>query len=500
MSLGSDTSRNNYVGDGATSVFDYTFKIFLNSDLLVTVKDTSDVETTLTLNTDYTVSGAGLAGGGDITLVDSGQAWLDGDGDLLTDYVITIRRVIPLTQDTDIRNQGDFFPEAHENQFDRGIMIDQQQQDEIDRSVKFSETSTTTGINMPEPEGEMLIGWNSAGTQLQNYANESAIAMPDPSVDNAVARFNGTSGDAFQNSGVLIDDSNNVTGVVNLTASGTVAATTNMTLAGNDVLSTSNTKTVTNKTIDADNNTISNLAHGAEVDNPSSGVHGVTGSVVGTTDTQTLTNKTFNDAITIQDITTPSNPSAGYKKIYPKADGLIYQLNSSGVETPVGSGGAGGSIKWIEKDQAPIVSSDDPPGIEVYEFEDGITQYLYTFVKVPDSYIAGSPVNLLTTFYTSATSGTVLFTSVATLVRAGTDAVTSTTNQHTSTNSAITVSGSANVATSVTMDVSSGSGQINSVAISAGDLIFIRVTRDTGTDTAAATVKLLADSSEVTYV
>lgn len=62
-------------------------------------------------------------------------------------------------------------------------------------------------------------------------------------------------------------------------------------IAGN-VVGTIDTQTITNKTVVAANNTISGLLHGNQVDNPSI-AHGATGAIVGTTNSQTLTNKTI---------------------------------------------------------------------------------------------------------------------------------------------------------------------------------------------------------------
>jgi len=84
----------------------------------------------------------------------------------------------------------------------------------------------------------------------------------------------------------------------------------------------------------------------------------LTGDVVGTTDTQDISNKRFTDGITLEEqASTPSNPASGDKKLYAKDDGKVYTLNSAGDEVEVGSGAGGGTKSYIDQDSAKFESN-----------------------------------------------------------------------------------------------------------------------------------------------
>jgi hypothetical protein len=131
MSISSTTSRNDYLGNNAVAIYPYTFRIFRKQDIRVIKRNLSDVEFVLAEGVDFTVSNVNNPAGGNITLL---------AGNLPTDFKLTFRRVLQLKQETDIRNQGDFLPEVHENQFDRDVMIAQQLTDDVSRSMRTVET------------------------------------------------------------------------------------------------------------------------------------------------------------------------------------------------------------------------------------------------------------------------------------------------------------------------------------------------------------------------
>ncbi|HBE9081436.1 hypothetical protein ABQ381_12565 [Serratia fonticola] len=116
MTVSTEVSREEYTGNGVTTDFDYRFRVFSAEDLVVSVADTTETISVLTLNTDYTVTGAGSRNGGKVKL----------SSPLAFNWRISIERELPVTQETDIRNQGNFFPEVHEDAFDKLTMLIQQ--------------------------------------------------------------------------------------------------------------------------------------------------------------------------------------------------------------------------------------------------------------------------------------------------------------------------------------------------------------------------------------
>lgn len=140
MTVSSATNKVSYNGNGSTTVFAYGFKIFDQDDLTVILRNASGGETTQSISTNYTVSGVGSASGGNVTM---GTAPASGES-------LTIIREQPLTQGLDLVANDPFPAASFEDQLDKLTFMVQQHQEELNRSVKGSKTTTITDPTFTE--------------------------------------------------------------------------------------------------------------------------------------------------------------------------------------------------------------------------------------------------------------------------------------------------------------------------------------------------------------
>lgn len=113
MTVSTELSHEEYVGNGVTTDFDFRFRIFESRHLIVVVADNDGNETTLKNGTDYFIVGVGSYFGGKVVL----------SKPLAKDWKILLERDLPVIQETDLRNQGKFFAEVHEDAFDYLTML-----------------------------------------------------------------------------------------------------------------------------------------------------------------------------------------------------------------------------------------------------------------------------------------------------------------------------------------------------------------------------------------
>lgn len=164
-------------------------------------------------------------------------------------------------------------------------------------------------------------------------------------------------------------------------------------------------------------------------------------------------------------------------------------------QTATGGSGGGATVQWEEGANA--ASNVIINNMATYSFGAGLSQNIYSDIKVPAGYSAGTQIKLKCSIYSADSSGTFLMQTISTLLTNNSSLVSSTTNQRTSTNSAITATaGNQNKIQNVAFDLTDASGQINSVAVAANDTIEIQMTR--GTDTATGSVIFLYKQCEVT--
>lgn len=136
MTVSTSVSTASYSANGTVTTFSYPFKIFQDSDLVVILRNAAGVETTQTLTTDYTVTNAGNDLGGNVVFL---SAPASGN-------TVFIRRVLPVTQETDYVANDPFPAESHENALDKLTMLVQQEVVDTGRTLIFPEADPQAGI------------------------------------------------------------------------------------------------------------------------------------------------------------------------------------------------------------------------------------------------------------------------------------------------------------------------------------------------------------------
>ena len=224
MAISSTTTKNSASANGTQHSFPYSFKIFADGDLTVIVRSANGTETVKSLNTDYIVTNAGNANGGNVLFkFNTGNSndahFSSSDKRPQSGETVLIRRNLTLTQGTDYVENDPFPAESHENALDRITMIAQQLQEAIDRSLKISRTNTMTNT-------EFTVGATDRANKILSFDSAGEITITTAI---GTSRGNWAASTAYAERDIVKDTSTNNVFIVNTahTSSGSQPLTTN---------------------------------------------------------------------------------------------------------------------------------------------------------------------------------------------------------------------------------------------------------------------------------
>ena len=163
-----DITSGPYAGNDVADTFSYDFTVKIKTQLSVYQTSPLGIVTTMILDSDYTVTGVGVEGGGTVVRT---------AGPLPTGYQWFIVSNYPITQLTDFESQGGFFPDVHESAFDKLTYLILQISRESANSLRLSESySGNASTILPDPAPNGVLAWDPLGLSV-NYVSAAQSAF-----------------------------------------------------------------------------------------------------------------------------------------------------------------------------------------------------------------------------------------------------------------------------------------------------------------------------------
>lgn len=149
-----------YVGTGAVATYAFSFKVFSKNDIAVQVTTTAGVESTLTVDTNYTVllnADQDNFPGGSITLT---------AGNLATGYSLVIFGDQDYSQTTQLPTGGPYNAVIHEQALDRIVIMVQQLAERLGRAIVApASDATVSGLPVAASRKDKALVFNAATGQ-----------------------------------------------------------------------------------------------------------------------------------------------------------------------------------------------------------------------------------------------------------------------------------------------------------------------------------------------
>ena len=215
-----------FTGNGSNTAFPFTFKVFTTTDVAVIKADVDGVESTLTLDSDYSVtlnSDQDATPGGTVTYPISGSPLPSTDK-------LSIKGDVDYQQGTDIPTGGDFNPVVLENALDSLSMQIQQVQEAVSRAAVVPITSAADAEALVADIALLASKIDNLDTIFAGMADITTVAndLNEPvseieTVAGSIANVN-VVGAAISNVNAVAGNATNINTVAGISANVTTVA------------------------------------------------------------------------------------------------------------------------------------------------------------------------------------------------------------------------------------------------------------------------------------